>query len=105
MSEVLHVVLVRWSGDGDTAAARATADQLVEEHLTTIPGVVEVAHGTSVSPEGLEQGFDWALVVRFADAAARDAYLPHPAHQPVAAHLQRRSDAVVVFDLDVPARS
>ena len=55
--------------------------------------------GPSVSPEGLEGGFDWALVVRFRDAAARDAYLPHPAHQPVADHIGARSARVVVFDV------
>ncbi|PZE62824.1 Dabb family protein [Curtobacterium sp. MCPF17_047] len=97
MTEILHVVLVDWDGEDGTAPERASA--LVAEHLPTIDGVVSVASGPSVSPEGLEGGFDWALVVRFRDAAARDAYLPHPAHQPVADHIGARSARVVVFDV------
>jgi hypothetical protein len=95
-TEVLHVVLAEWN-DGVDATARST--ELSDEHLTTIDGVLSVSSGPTVSGEGLEGGFDWMLVVRFRDAAARDGYLPHPSHQPVATYLGDASARVVVFDV------
>lgn len=98
MTEIVHVVLVEWDEATATGADRAT--ELAQEHLPTIDGVLSVAAGPSVSPEGMESGFQWALVVRFRDAAARNAYLPHPAHQPVADHIGAHSARVVVFDVE-----
>ena len=65
----------------------------------TIPGALAVHCGPSTSPEGLEDGFEWALVVSFESSAARDDYLPHPAHQPVAQLISRLAEHVVVFDV------
>ena len=96
MAGVTHVVLVEWDGDEGQAAR---ADELCAEHLVRIDGVESVRSGPSISTEGLEGGFDWMLVVRFRDAAARDAYLPHPAHQPVADHIGAHNARVVVFDV------
>ncbi|NRD26330.1 Dabb family protein [Frigoribacterium sp. VKM Ac-2836] len=97
--EIVHVVLVEWS---ETAPADASeqASRLSTEHLTGIDGVLSVSSGESVSPEQLEAGFDWMLVVRFRDTAARDGYLPHPSHLPVASHLRDASARVVVFDVE-----
>ena len=96
---VVHVVLVRWKPHVDpadleelTGLARALPD--------TIPGVLAVHCGPNTSPEGLAGGFGWALVVSFASSSARDDYLPHPAHQPVAELISRWADQVVVFDVD-----
>jgi hypothetical protein len=98
--EILHVVLVRWAPTAppDVVARFDAAARVVRE---TIPGVLELVHGPSVSVERLEQGFDHALHVRFADAAARDAYLPHPAHAPLAELIQANAETFVVFDLAV----
>jgi len=95
---VIHVVLVRWK-------QRPPVDEL--EELTAkarvmseaIPGVLAVHSGPSTSPEGLERGFEWSLVVSFASASARDGYLPHPAHQPVAELISRLAEEIVVFDV------
>jgi hypothetical protein len=97
MPEIEHVVLVEWAGE--QAAAAEQADALVDRHLTLIDGIVRADRGTSVSTEQLEGGFHWMLAVRFRDVAARDAYLPHPEHQPVAAFLQSRAHRLVVFDV------
>ncbi|PZE86832.1 Dabb family protein [Curtobacterium sp. MCBD17_032] len=97
MTGIVHVVLVEWNTEDAAVPERATA--LAHEHLPGIGGVVSVASGPSVSPEGKEEGFDWMLVVRFRDAAARDAYLPHPAHTPVAEHIGAHNARVVVFDV------
>lgn len=95
-----HVVLVHWA-DSAEASSRARIAELSRKLPWVIPGIVSVAQGASVSPEGLEGGFEWMLVVRFEDAAARDAYLPHPEHLPLAALIGANAARVVVFD--VPA--
>jgi hypothetical protein len=96
---VVHVVLVRWKPE----VSSADLDELTElaaRFPETIPGVLAVHCGPSTSPEGLEGGFEWALVVSFASSSARDDYLPHPAHQPVAQLISRLAEQVVVFDVD-----
>ncbi|WP_336696881.1 Dabb family protein [Curtobacterium sp. USHLN213] len=98
MSGTTHVVLVAW--DGGAADRSAQADAIVREHLPRIDGVESVRSGESISTEGLEDGFDWMLVVRFRDRAALAGYLPHEEHQPVAAYIQGASERVVVFDVE-----
>lgn len=99
-AQIIHVVLVRWAATAppDVVARFDAAARVVRE---TIPGVLEVVHGPSVSVEHLEHGFDHALQVRFVDAATRDAYLPHPAHAPLAALIEANAETFVVFDLAV----
>ena len=74
--------------------------ELASAFPDTIPGVLAVHCGPNTSPEGLAGGFEWALIVSFASSAARDDYLPHPAHQPVAQLISRSAEQVVVFDVD-----
>ena len=95
---ITHIVLVSWR-DGEAEAAEQVVRPLVAGFRETIPGVLAVAEGPSNSPEGKEEGFDYALVVTFASPEARDAYLPHPAHQPVAQAIGAHADKVVVFDV------
>lgn len=104
--QIIHVVLVRWADPAPPDLAERL-DRAVGRVRDAIPGVLEVSHGPSVSIEGLEQGYAYGLYVRFADAAARDAYLPHPAHRPVADLITTHADTFVVFDLsaDAPRRT
>jgi hypothetical protein len=95
MNEIVHVVLVEWRDGVDPGDAEA----LVDRHLAPLPGVLTIDRGPSVSTEGLESGFDWALVIRFASQEALAAYLPHPEHVIVGQHLQASSTRLVVFDL------
>lgn len=97
MTGVTHVVLVAWT-DGQEGGAE-WLDALSREHLTRIDGVESVHSGTSISTEGLEGGFDWMLTVRFRDADALAAYLPHPEHRPVADAIGAAAGRVVVFDV------
>ena len=46
-----------------------------------IPGVLSFEHGANNSPEGLNRGMVHAVLLTMETPAARDAYLPHPAHQ------------------------
>ena len=78
-----------------TGVARLTA--LQREHK--IAGIESVSGGDNNSPEGKTHGFDWGFVMTFVDAAARDAYLPHPEHVALGQTLLRPiADDVLVMD-------
>lgn len=100
---IVHVVLIRWAAqtsDEHRERARAVARGLKER----IGGVESIVEGPSVSPEGLEQGYDYGLIVTFTDAAARDAYLPHPAHLELSELFGDGAiDGVTVLDLQEAA--
>jgi len=98
MPAVLHVVLVQWRPDSateDREAVRAAVRGM--EHR--IPGIIALEEGPSISPEGLERGHDYGFVVTFDDAAARDAYLPHPEHLAAADRIGAAAAQVTVFDV------
>ena len=70
-----------------------------------IEGLLSADFGPNVSPEGLGQGFNDGFVMDFADAAARDRYLPHPAHKAagsrLVAALEGGRDGLIVFDMKI----
>lgn len=80
MNTLRHVVLLRFQAD-----AAATDVQRVEQAFAQLFNQIQTIHsltwGTNNSPEGLDHGFTHCFTLVFADAAARDAYLVHPAHQ------------------------
>ncbi len=96
---VIHVVLIQWRGD-TTAAQLERARSTARGMANRIPGIDGLNEGPSVSPEGLEQGHDYALVIRFSDTSARDRYLPHPVHQELVEQIREHAVAVTVFDLE-----
>ena len=75
-----HVVLFGFKQE-------ATAAQIaeVEAGFRALPSKIDVIQdfewGTDVSVEQNAKGYTHCFVVTFADAAGRDTYLPHPAHQ------------------------
>ncbi|MFB6274547.1 MAG: Dabb family protein [Halothece sp.] len=48
-----------------------------------IPGILSISYGPHNSPEGLNQGFNYGMTMRFESVEARDAYIPHPEHKKV----------------------
>ena len=96
---VRHVVVFRYK-----PGARPDKIQQVTDALTAlkdkIPGILALEHGVNNSPEKLNQGFTHVFQVTFTDAAARDAYLPHPAHKAFGTLLGSLGilDAVFVVD-------
>ena len=77
---VRHVVVFRFKPDASEAKIR----QLNEAFAALkgqIPGVLSFEHGVNNSPEKLNQGFTHVYQLTFTNAAARDAYLIHPAHK------------------------
>ncbi len=63
-----------------------------------IDGIESFEWGVNSSPEGLNQGLTHAFTLTFHSDAARDAYLPHPAHQEFGALLGPHLDKVLVVD-------
>jgi hypothetical protein len=98
---VHHVVLFRFRTDL-AAGAVETIFQELRGLRQRIPGITGFQGGMYNSPEGLAKGFTHGFTMTFVDAAARDAYLPHPLHQAVVDRLlpmlDGGIDAVVAFD-------
>lgn len=95
-----HIVLFAPRADSTPAGW----DQLREAVLdlpARISGIHSVSWGTNESPEGLGQGYDLGFVMVFENEAARDAYLPHPAHTAIIPSIQAISAKTLVFDLTV----
>ena len=92
-----HVVLFKFK---DTATPEQV--KAVEEKFralkSRIPEIQDLEWGTNVSPEKHAQGFTHCFLLTFKDAAARDAYLPHPAHKEFGASLGPVLDKVLVVD-------
>ncbi len=92
-----HIVLFKFKDDVD----QSTIDEIVAAFgnlPNKIDQIIGYEAGRNVSPEQLDQGFTHAFVVTFRDSAARDAYLPHPAHKDFVKLLEGKIDKVLVFD-------
>jgi hypothetical protein len=96
-----HAVFVRFAKGADIAAI-STALRALQ---TQIDGIVDISIGADCSPEGLQRGHTHGFTVDFRDATARDAYLPHPAHQKVGGMIVAAAeggiDGVMVVDWEI----
>lgn len=79
-TQVRHIVVFKYRSDATPEQIRqvTTAFAALKDR---IPGVVAFEHGVNNSPENLNKGFTHVYQMTFTDAAARDAYLPHPEHR------------------------
>lgn len=84
-----------------TAEDIAIAWSAIEALPAQIPGILHLSWGANTSTEGLSEGFTHSFVMLFESAAARDAYLPHPAHQAAVAIVLPKLARVVVCDHEV----
>src|SRR4051794_27596312 len=66
-----------------------------------IQGITGIDCGLNCSPEQKTHGFELGFVVTFQSLAARNAYLPHPAHLAVVPLVRAIAEKVLVFDLEV----
>jgi hypothetical protein len=78
---IRHVVLVNFKTDAKVTEIFDALKALQNK----IPGIISISAGQDNSPEGLQRGHTHGFTVEFKNAAARDAYLPHPKHQKVGA--------------------
>ena len=79
---IRHVVLFKLKSGIDAATVEHVFTAL-KDLAHKIPGITSISTGRDNSPEGLQRGHSHGFTVDFATPAARDAYLPHPAHQAV----------------------
>ena len=96
---VQHIALFSFKvGTPQSVIDRAFVD--LRRLAKVIPGITNFTGGTNNSPEGLADGLTHGFVMTFEDAAARDAYLPHPEHEKFKSFVLPHIEKVVVFDYD-----
>lgn len=98
-----HCVFMRFRSDTPAAAReKIHADLLALQ--SKVDGMLGVTISANVSPEPLGGGFNDGFIVRFRDAAARDAYLVHPDHVAlggaIIAQLEGGAAGILVYDLE-----
>lgn len=96
-SEVRHLVLLRFRADAAETEVKAI-ESMFRQLPDRIGGILALEWGLNHSAEGLDQGFTHCFLLTFRDAAARDAYLPHPAHLAFVSRLKPALDGVLVVD-------
>ncbi len=75
-----HIVIFKYK-PGATAAQIQQVTDAFRDLKNKIPGILAFEHGVNNSPEGKNLGFGHVYLLTFADAEARDTYLPHPEHK------------------------
>ena len=96
---VKHVVVFKYKPEATPAQIQQVTDAF-RALATKIPGITGFEDGVNNSPEGLNQGFTHVYVLTFTDAAARDAYLPHPDHKAFGALLGKSGIFAGAFVVD-----
>ncbi len=101
---IRHCVFIRFKTDV-SAAERASILADIAALQALVPGYLSVEIGPNVSPEGLGKGYTDGFIIDFKDAAARDAYLVHPAHEKaggrIVAATEGGVDGVFVYDFEI----
>ncbi|CAN7489472.1 Dabb family protein [Rhizobium sp. LjRoot98] len=101
---IRHCVFIRFqSAVADSERQSILSDIAALQAL--VPGYLSFTAGPNVSPEGLGKGYNSGFIIDFADAAARDAYLVHPAHEKaggrIVAATEGGVDGVFVYDFEI----
>ena len=100
---IVHLVLLKRRRDVSPADAPAVFEA-IGALRKVIPGIADYAYGPYSSPEGMNKGFTHGFTMTFESAAARDDYLPHPAHEHVKAQvlalLEGGLAGVLAFDFE-----
>jgi hypothetical protein len=98
-SQVRHMVVFKFKPSATAAQIQQVTDAL-RALKDRIPGIVSFEHGVNNSPEKKNLGFTHAYLITFENAAARDAYLPHPEHKKFGALLGSLGVMEDVFVVD-----
>lgn len=102
MKRVKHIAFFEFKPEC-TAEDIAEVWRIMENLTKVIPGILGLTYGQNTSTEGLSDRFTWSFVMLFESAAARDAYLPHPAHQDAVQRVVPRLASVIVCDHECDA--
>ena len=100
MAKLQHIALFKFKPETSSVKIDEIFAQLLDI-TEIIPGVENFVCGPNNSPEGLSQGYSHAMIMTFTDAAARDAYLPHPEHEKFKAAAIPHIESVVVLDFEI----
>ena len=92
-----HVVLFKFKDSSSPAQVKEVEDAF-RKLPSQIKEIKSLEWGTNNSPENLAQGFTHAFFVTFESEAAREVYLPHPAHKAFGKVLGPHLDKVLVID-------
>lgn len=77
---VKHIVVFKYKSDATPEQIKEVTEAF-KALKNKIPGIISFEYGVNNSPEKLNKGFTHIYLLTFEDAAARDAYLPHPEHK------------------------
>ena len=100
MPKVKHIALIKFKpGTSGDQIDKVFADLM--DLSETIPGIEDYVSGPNNSPEGENQGYTHGFVMTFENAAARDAYIPHPDHERFKTAAMPHIDSVIVFDFEL----
>jgi hypothetical protein len=100
MAKIKHIALLKFKdGTSEQQIEKVFADLM--DLSETVPGIEDYVSGANNSPEGQNQGYTHGFVMTFENAAARDAYIPHPEHQRFMTAAMPHIDSVVVFDFEL----
>jgi hypothetical protein len=96
---IRHVVVFKYKMDAPKEKIRQAADAF-RALQDKVPGIMSFEQGRHIRTENKDQGFTHVSVLTFKDAAAKDAYLPHPEHKAFGAFLGSLGilDGVFVVD-------
>jgi hypothetical protein len=101
---IRHCVFVRFRDDVPETERSAIHDDL-EALRAAIDGMGKVQFSANASPEPFARGLTHGFTIDFRDAAARDAYLVHEAHQRAGARLvaalEGGTEGLMVIDLEI----
>lgn len=97
MKQVKHIALFQFKADC-TEADIELVWRTIEALPQQIPGIVSLTWGRDISTEGLSNGFTHSFIMTFENVAARDHYLPHPAHQTAVSVVLPKLERVIVVD-------
>jgi len=101
---VRHIVVFKYK-PGTTPDQIKQVTDAFRDLRKTIPGIIGFEDGVNNSPEGKNLGFTHVYMVTFEDAAARDAYLPHPEHKKFGQLLAKLGVVADAFVVDFPSNS
>jgi len=99
MPQIKHMVILKFKPE----TPQATIDDLFQQLAglqSKIDGILDFSGGPYSSHEGLNEGYTHGFCMTFTDAAARDAYLPHPDHEIVKGNIGPNIDGVIAFDYE-----
>jgi hypothetical protein len=99
---VRHIVVFKYKPQATPEQIKQVTDAF-RDLQKKIPGITAFEDGVNNSPEKKNLGFTHVYMLTFEDAAARDAYLPHPEHAKFGQLLGKLGIVEDVFVVDYAA--